>query len=178
MDVRRELGIINKHFRRHHDVAGETIVWYEFEPLGPDSADSIYDDIYDEGIPGVGGRQYKSGVVLPVLLSSENEDQRRAIPEGRLPLQTINMFISIADMQDAGISSPWEYKPHLNDIFSYDGRYYSVYNYRVRGRLRDDVFVLVDGQEILIDQEFPNDPGPEILRIDNYPWPATLPTLG
>ena len=178
MDVRRELGLINKHFRRHHEVAGETIVWYEFEPLGSASVNSIYDDVYDEGVPGAGGRQYKSGVVLPVLLASENEDQKRAIPEGRQPVQTMNVFISIADMRDAGIAYAWEYKHHLNDIFMYDGRYYSVYDYRVRGRLRDDVFVLVSGQEILINQEFINDPGPEPLRVDNYPWPATLPTLG
>ena len=178
MEVRRELGLINKHFRRHHEVAGETIVWYEFEPLGAASVNSIYDDIYDEGIPGVGGRRYKPGVTIPVLLASENEDQKRAIPEGRQPIQTMNVFISIADMRDAGISYAWEYRPHLNDIFTYDGRYYSVYDYRVRGRLRDDVFVLVSGQELFIDQEFINDPGPEILRVDNYPWPATLPTLG
>lgn len=178
MDVRRELGIINKHFRRHHEVAGETVVWYEFKPLGSASVSSIYDDIYDEGVPGVGGRQYKTGVILPVLLASENEDQKRAIPEGRQPVQTMNMFVSIADMRDAGIEYPWEYRNHLNDIFSYDGRYYSVYDYRVRGRLRDDVFALVAGQEIMIDQEFINDPGPEILRVDDYPWPAALPTLG
>jgi len=178
MDVRRELGILNKHFRHHHEVAGETIVWYEFQPLGSASVNSIYDDIYDEGVSGAGGRQYKSGVVIPVLLASENEDQRRAIPEGRLPLQTMNVFASIRDMSDAGIYAPWEYKHHLNDIFVYDGRYYSVYDYRVRGRLRGDVFALIAGQEILIDQEFVNDPGPEVLRIDNYPWPATLPSLG
>jgi hypothetical protein len=178
MDVRRELSIINKHFRRHHDVAGESIVWYEFLPLGSASVNSVYDDIYDEGAPGVGGREYKSGVVLPILLGSEAEDQRRAIPEGRQPVQTMSVFISMEDMRTAGIENAWEYRSHLNDIFSYDGRYYSVYDYRVRGRLRDDVFVLVDGQELFIDQEFINDPGPEPLRVDNYPWPATLPSLG
>lgn len=178
MDVRRELGIINKHFRRHHSVAGENIIWYEFVPLGSASVNSIYDDIYDEGIRGEGGRQYKDGISVPVLLISENEDQKRSIPEGRQPVQTMDLFISMQDMRDAGVTNAWEYKEHLNDIFSYDGRYYSVYDYRVRGRLRDDVFILISGQEILINQEFINDPGPESLRVDNYPWPATLPTLG
>lgn len=178
MDLRKELSLINKHFRQHHDVAGEVVIWYEFEPLGSASVNSIYDDIYDEGVPGVGGRTYKAGVALPILLGSEAEDQRRSIPEARQPTQTMDVFISIQDMRDAGLYAPWEYRHHLNDIFLYDGRYYSVYNYRVRGRLRDDVFVLVSGQELFIDQEFINDPGPEILRVDNYPWPATLPTLG
>lgn len=178
MDVRRELDLIRKHFRNHHLTAGESVIWYEFEPLGSASVNSLYDDVYDEGIPGVGGRTYRAGVVVPVLLASENEDQRRAIPEGRQPVQTMDIFVSISDMRDVGIVSPWEYKNHLNDIFSYDGRYYSVYDYRVRGRLRDDVFILISGQEILINQEFINDPGPETFRVDNYPWPAKLPTLG
>lgn len=178
MDTRRELDLINKHFRRHHDAAGESVVWYEFKPLGSASVNSVYDDVYDEGIPGIGGRQYKGGVVLPILLGSENEDQKRSIPEGRQTVQIMELFVAISDMRDAGISTPWEYRQRLNDIFNYDGRYYSVYNYRVRGRLRDDVFVLVSGQEVMIEQEFINDPGPEPLRIDNFPWPAALPTLG
>lgn len=178
MDVRRELDLINKHFHRHHLVSGETVVWYEFNPIGSASVNSIYDDIYDEGVRGEGGRTYKPGVVVPILLSSENEDQKRAIPEGRQPVQTMNIFISIDDMRAVGIATPWEYRSHLNDLFVYDGRYYSVYDYRVRGRLKDDVFVLISGQEVFVEQEFINDPGPEPLTTYNYPWPATLPSLG
>lgn len=177
MDVRRELDLINKHFRRHHLVAGETVVWYEFEPLGSASVNSVYDDIYDEGVQGSGGRKYKTGVVVPILLGSENEDQKRAIPEARQVIQTMDMFVSMKDMREAGIHMPYEYRSHLNDIFLYDGRYYSVYDYRVRGRLKDDVFILITGQEMYIDQELINDPGPESLRIDNYPWPAQFPTI-
>lgn len=179
MDIRRELDIINKHFRVHHKAAGETIVWYEFIPLGGASASySTYDNVYDEGPIAGGGRKYQPGVALPVLLASENEDQKRAIPEARQVVQTMNLFISIRDMREAGISDPYEYRGHLNDIFLYDGRYYSVYNYRVRGRLRDDVFVLVDGIEMYISQEMPNDTGPEPLTINNFPWPAQLPSIG
>lgn len=178
MDVRRELNMINKHFRRHHGVAGEVVTWYEFIPLGSASVNSIYDDIYDEGNYGSGGRQYKPGVVIPILLGSENEDQKRSIPEGRQPVQTMDIFIAMADMRSAGISTPYEYRQRLNDLYVYDGRYYSIYDYRVRGRLKDDVFVLVSAQEIFIDQEFINDPGPEPLATQNLPWPATLPSLG
>lgn len=178
MDVRRELDLINKHFRRHHTVAGETVTWFEFKPLGSASASSIYDDIYDEGVRGTGGRAYKPGVVIPILLGSEAEDQKRAIPEARQVVQTMDIFISIKDMREAGIHMPFEYRNHLNDLFLYDGRYYSVYDYRVRGRLKDDVFVLVNGQEMYVDQEFLNDPGPETFRIDNFPWPAKLPSIG
>jgi hypothetical protein len=159
-------------------VSGETVVWFEFNPLGSASVNSIYDDVYDEGTPGSGGRSYKPGVVIPILLGSENEDQKRAIPEARQTVQTINVFIGMRDMREAGIATPYEYRSHLNDIFLYDGRYYTVYDYRVRGRLKDDVFILVVGQELYLNQEFINDPGPESTRIDNYPWPAQLPSIG
>jgi hypothetical protein len=178
VDVRRELDLINKQFRRHFKTAGDTVVWYEFVPLGASaSASSIYDDVYDEGAYGAGGRSYKPGVVLPVLLGSENEDQRRAIPEGRQPVQTMNLFISMLDMKEAGIASPYEYRQHLNDMYLYDGRYYSVFDYKVRGRLRDEVFVLIQGQEIYIDQEMINDPGPSPLNVASLPWPTGLPNL-
>lgn len=177
MDVRRELDIIHKHFRRHHKVANETVVWYEFNTLGSASVNSIYDDVYDEGIRGTGGKSYKDGVVIPIMLGSENEDQKRSIPEARQPVQTMDIFVSIKDLRDAGISTPYEYRDHLNDIFLYDGRYYSVYDYKVRGRLKDDIFVLISGQETFINQEFLNDPGPGALGLDNFPWPATLPII-
>ena len=178
MDVRTELSLINKHFKRHHKVAQLTVVWYEFIPLGSASVNSVYDDVYDEGIRGTGGKKYKEGVVLPALLATEVEDERRAIPEGRKPTQTINLFLPMKDMRDAGISNPWEYKEHLNDMFVYDGRYYNIYSYRVRGAIKDEVFVLVSGYETYVDEELINDPGPTALGIDNLPWPSTLPNLG
>lgn len=178
MDVRRELAHINKHFKRFRDVSELSIVWYEFIPLGSASVNSVYDDVYDEGIRSTGGKSYKPGVALPVLLASETEDERRAIPDGRQPTQTVQLFASMKDMKDAGIDQPWEYRFHLNDIFVYDGRYYNVYSYRVRGVIKDEVFVLISGYETFVDEELVNDPGPETLGVDLYPWPSALPNLG
>jgi len=179
MDVRTELGLINKHFRNHHRVAGDNIVWYEFIPLGNDAQSSQYDDIYDEGSPTLGvGRKYKKGVVLPTLLIQEHEDSKRSIPEGRQVVQNIELFIPMVDMRNAGINEPWEYRQHLNDIFSYDGRYFTIWDYRVRGRLRDEVFVLIEGIETYIDQEMVNDLGPDPLSTNDFPWPAEFPRLG
>jgi hypothetical protein len=62
-------------------------------------------------------------------------------------------------------------------MFLYDGRYFSVVSYRVRGRARDDVIVVVEGIEIYINQEMPFDPGPSSLGVTNLPWPTTLPQL-
>lgn len=177
MDVRRELEHINKHFRRHREISGLAVVWYEFNPLGTASVNSIYDDVYDEGIRGTGGKKYKPGVTIPVLLASENEDERRAIPDGRKPTQTMSLFISMKDLKDAGLYQPWEYKNHLNDMFVYDGRFYNIFSYKARGVIKDEVFVLVSGYETFVDEELVNDPGPGDLGVDSYPWPTTLPTL-
>lgn len=154
------------------------IVWYEFIPLGSASVNSLYDDVYDEGIRGTGGKKYKPGVTLPVMLASENEDERRAIADGRKPTQTMSMFITMKDMKDAGLYQPWEYRNHLNDIFVYDGRFYNISSYKVRGVIKDEVFVLVTGYETFVDEELVNDPGPDNLGVANYAWPSTLPNLG
>jgi len=180
MNLHTELSLINKHFTKRHKEAGEEfIVWYEFVPLGTSAAtNSVYDDVYDESPSGIGGRKYKTGVVLPVLLVSEAEDQRRSIPEGRLTLETIDAFIPIKAMRDSGISNVWEYREHLNDVFMYDGRFYSVFDYRVRGRLKEEVFVLLQGQELYVDQEFVNDDTFPTLTSNNLPWPTSLPQIG
>ena len=177
MDIRRELDHINSHFRRYRNVAGLSVVWYEFNPLGAASVNSVYDDVYDEGIRGPGGKKYNPGVTIPVLLASENEDERRAIADGRQPTQTMTLFVTMKDMKDAGLSQPWEYKNHLNDMFVYDGRFYNIFSYRVRGAIKEEVFVLVSGYETFVDQELVNDPGPGDLGVDLFPWPSELPSL-
>lgn len=180
MNLHTELSLINKHFNKRHKEAGsEYLVWYEFIPLGTSaSATSIYDDVYDESPSGTGGRKYKPGVVLPALLASETEDQRRAIPEGRLTLETMNLFVPVKAMRNAGIETVWEYRNHLNDIFLYDGRFFSVFDYAVRGRVKGEVFVLIQGQELYVDQEFVNDSNFPELSSNNLPWPASLPKIG
>ncbi|SVE42906.1 uncharacterized protein METZ01_LOCUS495760, partial [marine metagenome] len=65
---------------------------------------------------------------------------------------------------------------HLNDMFFYDGRHYSVNAYRVRGRAQEDVVVTFEGIEKYLDQEFVNDPGPPSVTAIDYGWPATLPS--
>lgn len=176
MDLRVEANQIRKQYRWYHRSIGESITWFEYLPNAyAASAGSLYDDVYDEGARGAGGKSYGNGKTIPVLLITESEDTKRAIPEGRQPVEIVNLVASIQDFRDAGISSPYEYRQHLNDMFLYDGRYFSVMAYRVRGRLRDDMLVVVEGLEIYINQEMPFDPGPAAYTVNNYPWPATLP---
>lgn len=175
MDVRRELAHIRKHYRQYQRSVGETIVWFEYQPFASAaSAGSTYDDVYDEGGYGATGRKYKNGVTVPVLMITEAEDTKRAIPEGRQPVQLVNVVASIEDFRQAGVSDPFEYRYHLNDIFLYDGRYLSVVSYKVRGRAKDDVLVIVEGIEIYIDQEMALDTGPAPLGIQDLPWPSRL----
>jgi hypothetical protein len=178
MDLRRELNNIRKHYRNFQDNYGESVVWFEFNPLGSNTTtNSVYDDVYDEGIASAGGRRYKAGVNIPVMMITEQEDQKRAIPEGRQPVELTNFVASMQDFRDAGVSEPYEYQRHLNDMFFYDGRYFTIASYRVRGRALDDVLVVVEGIEVYINQEMPFDPGPAAMGIQNLPWPATLPTI-
>lgn len=176
MDLRLEAQNIRKQYRHYHSYAGESVVWYEHRPLAnAASAGSVYDDVYDEGITGSGGKSFTNGVVIPVLMITESEDTKRAIPEGRQPVQIVNLVASMQDFRDAGVSNPFEYRQHLNDMFLYDGRYFSVMAYRARGRLRDEILVVVEGLEVYLNQELPFDPGPAPYTVNNFPWPTKLP---
>jgi hypothetical protein len=62
-------------------------------------------------------------------------------------------------------------------MFLYDGRYFYVSMYRVRGRAKEDVLIVVEGIEVYIDQEMPFDPGPAQMSISDLPWPSALPTF-
>lgn len=175
MDGRRELAHIRKNYRQYQRHVGETISWFSFIPFS--NVGSTYDDVYDEGVGGSGGKKYRDNISIPVLMITETEDTKRAIPEGRQPVQVVNVVMSIADMRDAGVPEPYEYQRHLNDMFMYDARYYSVTMYRVRGRVKDDVLVVVEGIEVYVDDEMPNDPGPAALTVTDFPWPSALPSL-
>lgn len=176
MDVSRELGLINKHIRHRNSYAGESVVWYEFSPLQAYGGSSLYDDVYDEGGPGSTGRTYKKGVTVPTIYISEVEDSYRAIPEGRQPVQNIQATILFEDLKRAGISDPSEYGPHLNDMFLYDNRFYKVSDYKVRGRIDDEVIVLVTGYEVFTDQEMPFDTGPDGIFETKLSWPTSFPS--
>ena len=177
VNIRRELDHISENYRRYHRETGETVVWYEIQPFGSNaSTDSLYDDVYDEGLLTTGGLRYKTGLIVPVLQVQENEDTKTATPDGRHVVQTINGVVAVKDMVAAGVGNVSEYRNHLNDMIFYDGRYYSITTYRVRGRARENVLVVFEGIEKYLDQEFVNDPGPAEVAFVDYGWPATLPS--
>jgi hypothetical protein len=174
MDSRTERSLINKHVRRTSRHLGHSLLWFEFLSLGEGSE---YDDIYDTGPAGPEGRSYRTGVSIPVIHFDEIEDESRAMPDGRQPVMNIVLKMLIDDMVKVGVNEPWEYEKHLNDIFYFDGRFYSVYRYRSRGALKNDVIVMVQGIEIFPDQEYVFDNSPQ-ESVQNLPWPDSLPRRG
>lgn len=178
VDVRTELSLINKHIRQHNREAGEHVVWFEFlEPDGT-SATTVRDDVYDMGSPVAGeGRKYAPGIVIPTIYVDEMEDQFYADQDGRQPIQNIRVVMLFDDAYRAGMTTPHEYQPHLNDMFYFDGRYFKIYTYQVRGRLQNEVVIAVNGYEVYIDQEMSFDPGPESPSIQDLDWPTSFPSL-
>jgi hypothetical protein len=175
MDVRREFDLINKHFGWMYRTQGSSIVWYEFEPFS--QSGSVYDDVYDEGPRGEGGRKFKPGIAVPILRVAEREDEKRAIAEGRIVFQNVDLFIAAQAMKDAGVTNVWAYEQHLNDMFKWDGRFYTVHDYKVRGHLRNEVYVLVQGIQVYTDEEMVNDGKPVDTLEADHPWPTKLPSV-
>jgi hypothetical protein len=62
-------------------------------------------------------------------------------------------------------------------MFLYDGRYFTVTSYKIRGRAKDDIVVVVEGLEVYYQQEFVFDPNMTFNSIYNLPWPSSLPNL-
>jgi len=179
MDPRRELSVINNAIRRRNREVGGRIVWYEFKPINTGA--SLYDDVYDEGAPGVGGRAYKAGVPLSTIYLEELEDSFRSIDEGRQPTQTVRATLLYKDLVSAGIENAREYQDHLNDVFEYDSRFYKIQDYKVRGQLSHEqptgeVVVSVMGFEVYLDQEFPFSNGPKNPKLTTLPWPTSFPS--
>lgn len=175
MDLGRELGLINKHVRNKVAAVGESVIWYQFKSLA--SSGSVYDDIYDEGAPGSGGRSYAPGVIVPTIYASEDEDEFRSIPDGIKLTQTVRLTILLEDMVKAGIDRAEEYNSRINDMFKYDDRYYRVASYTVRGRMRgNEVLVAVSGIEVFMDEEMPFDNGPDTNFVQSLPWPTSFPS--
>lgn len=177
-DVRKEYSLITKHIRQHHREAGESLLWFEFAPLASAaSAGSVYDDVYDEGVPGDGGRAYNSAKAVPTIYVYEFEDQFTPKEEGRQTVQNIRAAFLYEDLVRAGLTFPEDARTHLADIVYYNSRYYRLNDYHVRGRLPGSVVVGIIGFEIYIDQEMPFDPGPGTPLVVDYPWPDTFPVV-
>jgi hypothetical protein len=174
---RTEVAHIRREQDRHAMRVGDTVVYFEMEDFGDDpDLDSTYHHVYDEPAIGVGGRLFKGGVpIRTVGQVVETEDARRHIPDGRQTAQTIRFTVNYQTMVDAGVEEPWESPRHLKDMVYFDGRYYQIYDYRIIGRVQDEISVVIAGNESFLDQDLVNSPGPTLPGHTTYPWPSTFP---
>jgi len=151
IDTRREVNHVFKEMNRYQNKIGEAVIWFKFD------VDSSYDSVYDEG-----GKNYLNGVAVPVLWVDQTEDAESYAAEGRRPTQRIRFACSARTIDETGIDSTeahggrlWDSKPvgkpwwddRLNDIIYYDGRFYEITNFQIRGRARQDVVIGVSGIE-------------------------------
>lgn len=171
IDVRREARRIWREFGRYHDAVGESVRWYRF-----DTRNSRWHEVYDTG-----GRTYLDPVTVPILWVDQVEDPEQFSDQGRRPTQRIKFAVSSRSLAECGIgvteahgNRRWDVPPvladgslapwlddRLNDVIYYDGRFYSVSNFQIRGRAKGtDVVIGVSGIEV--------DPSDEMI-FDEFP---------
>jgi hypothetical protein len=169
MDTRREVRQIWKQFGRFQKDIGESLILFRF-----DADNSKYDRVYDEGF-----RQYHKGVVIPVLWVDQQEATEDYAPEGRRPTQRLRFAVSALPMYEAGFSvteshgnriydtSPsdvWR-RDRMHDMSYYDGRYWEISAYQIRGRAKgEDVIIGLTAIESFLEDD---------MKMD-FP-PGTLP---
>jgi hypothetical protein len=169
VDVRREMAHIYKEYQSYYRVIGEEIYWFRF-----DTTQSRWDDIYDEG-----GRHYLPAIRVPALWVDQIEDPEQYSGEGRRPRQRFRGAVSVAELRQRGISDtethgrrdidappgppdpPQPGRPigvwlddRLNDVLYYDGRFYSVSNFQIRGRAQfADSIIGISALELIVEDE-------------------------
>jgi hypothetical protein len=178
MEVRREAREIWKHFGRYQLTIGESVIYYRF-----DADASSYDEVYDEGY-----RRYHSGVRVPILWVDQTEATEDYTSEGRRPTQRLRFAVSAREMYEAGFSvtevvgnrlqdtSPsdiWR-RDHHHDVCYYDGRYYEISGYQIRGRVQgEDVIIGVTCIETFPDDDMLFDYQPGTAPV--VPTPPLAP---
>lgn len=172
MDPRREAREIWKHFDRYQNDVGESILYYVF-----DAVNSVFDRVYDEGY-----RRYHTATRIPILWVDQQEATEDYTPEGRRPTQRIRLAVAARALYEAGIpvtethgnrlqdespSTVWR-EDRNHDILYYDGRYYEVSAFQIRGRVKgEDVIIGITGIETFPDDDMSFDftPGEPISVV-------------
>jgi hypothetical protein len=152
IDSRREASHIGREFTRYHATVGEAVLWFCF-----DTQTSQYDTVYDEGY-----RRYEAARRVPVLWVDQQEAVADYGAEGRRPTQRIRFACGARQLMESGIPvneahglrvsdtqlSPVWSDDRINDIVYYDGRFFAVSSFQIRGRLQgEDVIIGVAGVE-------------------------------
>ena len=145
IDPRREAAHISREFTRYQHTIGEALLWFCF-----DTKSSQYDDVYDEGY-----RRYETARKVSVLWVDQQESAEDYGPEGRRPTQRLRFAVGTRTLMECGIpvteahggrifdqAVPVWSDDRLNDIVYYDGRFYEISNFQIRGRLQTEDVVI------------------------------------
>jgi len=175
LDSRREANHIGREMARYAADIGENVVWFEFDVDG-----SQYDRVYDEG-----GRVYRTGINVPTLWIDQGEAPEQYLPEGRRNVVTLRFAVWARAIIEVGIGiheahghRVWDrglinrkwFNDRTNDTLYYDGRYWEINNFQIRGRIREDVIVGVTCTETYPEDEFTFDFPPTLTG----PMPTPL----
>lgn len=170
IDTRREAAHIFKEFDRYQAKIGESVVWFRF-----DTTNSTYSGTYDEG-----GRAYLTGVNVPILWVDQIEASEQYQPEGKRPVQGLRFAASAKAISEIGMSDReahghrvWDaglinqnwFDDRSNDLCYYNGRYYEISNYQIRGRAREDVIIGITCTETYPEDEYNFDFPPAGLPV-------------
>lgn len=147
--AKRHLTQIERSFKRYQAKVGQTVTWYEYLP-----ANSTTGPTYDEGSEG-GSRQWTSGRTVPVLNLIWDRDREAPREEGLYTSGTVHLILSPRQLQQAGISDPYDNQKHLRDRFLWANNIWDVRRYQVAGRLHTQETVIgVDAQRINEEEMF------------------------
>lgn len=165
IDMRREHALHNREMRRLQEQIGETIVWFRM------SMDSLFHPIYDDL-----GRTFEEGVLVDFIWIDQVEDPSQYTAEGRRPTNRLRGALSTQVGQGIGLNTDEAHGGRVfdplpgypeeqgrpiapyrddrnNDVIYYDGRYWSVSNYQIRGRMKgQDNVIGVSAIEIKPDE--------------------------
>jgi hypothetical protein len=141
MDPRRELSEIFKHYDRFAQSMGEEVVWWE-----KDVVSSTTDNVYDEGPNQV----YYAPKRVTVIQLDQSEGPEISTHDGRHTTNTIRFGVTAQALRESGITNTHgQAQQHLNDVIEWDGRYFAISSYQIRGRVRGDVVIGVTAVETM-----------------------------
>ncbi len=162
---RNELSHVRRQLNWYQREHGEVVMWFEL-----DGKQSSYDDTFN-----VRNKVYKPGVAVPTLWVIYTEDTQESNPEGSRHNPSLQFAVSMWEFRRVGISDPYDFERHLNDLVVYYGEYFSVGEFSPQGRLwRDDVILAVNTTKVYPEEELV---GSEIPDAD-YVAESTRPSLG
>ena len=158
IDSRRETQHIQREMLRLQQQIGENVVWFKFDPDA-----TTYDSVYNES-----GRRYLKGINVPVLWIDQGEAPEQYTSEGRRPVMSLRFAVqsrAISEVHigtqeahghriyDRGLIKGDYFDDRLSDVVYYDGRYWEITNFQIRGRIREDQIVGVTCTEIYVEDE-------------------------